>query len=107
MSKTRSRSAVSLEDDGLRLPRPPGVFQRFWGRHPLFGDVLISLFCLLLSLAPVRSPADDLPDHVSQHGGITGKCVSGDSCAEMRRRISASPCAGLIPERQVTMAALA
>ena len=62
MSKPRSRSAVSFDDDGLRLPRPPGVFQRFWGRHPLFGDVLIALFCLLLSLAPVRNPADDLPE---------------------------------------------
>ncbi|MBW8762202.1 MAG: ATP-binding protein [Microbacterium sp.] len=62
MSKSRSRSAVALEDDGLRLPRPPGVFRRFWARHPLFGDVLIALFCLVLSLTPVRAGEHDLPE---------------------------------------------
>lgn len=62
MSKPRSRSAVVLEDDGLRLPRPPGVFRRFWARHPLFADVLIALFCLLLSLTPLRFGADRLPE---------------------------------------------
>jgi signal transduction histidine kinase len=62
VSKPRSRSAIALEDDGLRLPRPPGVFRRFWARHPLFGDVLIALFCLMLSLAPVRGGANEMPE---------------------------------------------
>lgn len=36
-------------EDELRLPRPPGVFRRFWARHPLFADVLIAIFAFLLS----------------------------------------------------------
>ncbi|WP_100812987.1 sensor histidine kinase [Microbacterium lacus] len=36
-------------EDELRLPRPPGVFRRFWARHPLFADILIAVFALLLS----------------------------------------------------------
>lgn len=37
-------------DDGLRLPRPPGVIRRFWARHPRLADVLIALICLTASL---------------------------------------------------------
>jgi len=48
---TRSRSAPPPEDD-LRLPRPPGLIRRFWGRHALLADVLIALFCLLVTLTP-------------------------------------------------------
>lgn len=61
MIKTRSRSDAVREDDELRLPRPPGMFRRFWARHPLFADILIMLVCLLLSITPARGPADDLP----------------------------------------------
>ncbi|WP_144873995.1 sensor histidine kinase [Microbacterium sp. 1.5R] len=51
MTSTRSRSSVR-EDEELRLPRPPGVFRRFWARHPVVADVLITLVCLGLSLLP-------------------------------------------------------
>ncbi|MBO9626780.1 MAG: ATP-binding protein [Microbacterium sp.] len=61
MIQTRSRSDVVRVDDELRLPRPPGMFRRFWARHPLFADILIALFCLLLSLTPARGAGEDLP----------------------------------------------
>lgn len=47
----RSRSPSTSEDD-LRLPRLPGVFRRFWARHPVLADVLIAGVCLLLSIVP-------------------------------------------------------
>jgi signal transduction histidine kinase len=48
----RSRSSSSLAEAELRLPRAPGVIRQFWARHPLFADILIALFCLLISLVP-------------------------------------------------------
>lgn len=60
MTSTRSRSSVR-EDEELRLPRPPGVLRRFWARHPVLADVLITLFCLALSLLPA-SPFDRTGD---------------------------------------------
>ncbi|HKP07408.1 MAG TPA: histidine kinase [Microbacterium sp.] len=44
-------------DDGLLLPRPPGVFRRFWARHPRFADVIVAIVALLLSVptAAIRS----------------------------------------------------
>lgn len=62
MSKTRSRSDVVRDDDELRLPRPPGVFRRFWARHPLLADILIALLCLVLSVVPARATPAHLPD---------------------------------------------
>lgn len=47
---TPDRSVRVHDDADLRLPRPPGVFRRFWSRHPLFSDLLIAFFALLLSL---------------------------------------------------------
>ncbi len=70
MIKTRSRSDAVREDDELRLPRPPGMFRRFWARHPLFADILIMLVCLLLSLAPARGPGEDLPFPVAVAVGV-------------------------------------
>ncbi|WP_372969073.1 sensor histidine kinase [Microbacterium sp.] len=61
MSRTRSRSTSVREDEGLRLPRPPGVLRRFWARHPVVADVLIALVCLLLSLVPAGAITRDLP----------------------------------------------
>ncbi|WP_309127011.1 histidine kinase [Microbacterium sp.] len=55
MSTSRSRSVSVLEDEELRLPRPPGVIRRFWARHPVLADVLIALFCLTASLVPATS----------------------------------------------------
>ncbi|WP_067201763.1 sensor histidine kinase [Microbacterium sp. XT11] len=62
MNTTRSRSDAVREDDELRLPHPPGVFRRFWARHPVFADVLIALICLLLSLIPARTAPSHLPE---------------------------------------------
>lgn len=61
MTRTGSRSTPVREDEGLRLPRPPGVLRRFWARHPVVADVLIALLCLLLSLVPAGVITRDLP----------------------------------------------
>ncbi|MFJ3472622.1 sensor histidine kinase [Microbacterium maritypicum] len=63
MSRTRSRSDSVREDEELRLPRAPGLFRRFWARHPLFADILLALICLFLSLAPAAPyPRTSLPE---------------------------------------------
>ena len=63
MSRTRSRSDSIREDEELRLPRAPGLFRRFWARHPLFADILLALICLFLSLAPAAPyPDPSLPE---------------------------------------------
>lgn len=63
MSRTRSRSDSVREDEELRLPRAPGLFRRFWARHPLFADILLALICLFLSLAPAAPyPRAALPE---------------------------------------------
>nr|WP_208323937.1 histidine kinase [Microbacterium sp. Be9] len=47
----------------MRLPRAPGLFRRFWARHPLFADILLALICLFLSLAPAAPyPNTSLPE---------------------------------------------
>ncbi|MFS2279447.1 histidine kinase [Microbacterium sp. OR21] len=56
MSSPRSRSSDVVVDDGLRLPRPPGVIRRFWARHPLFADILIALICLTASFGVSAIP---------------------------------------------------
>lgn len=61
MTRNRSRSPSVREDEGLRLPRPPGVLRRFWARHPVVADVLIALVCLLLSLVPAGIITRDMP----------------------------------------------
>ncbi|MEV4737964.1 MULTISPECIES: sensor histidine kinase [unclassified Microbacterium] len=58
MTRTRSRSASLREEEELRLPRPPGVLRRFWARHPVVADVLITLLCLALSLLPAAPFAE-------------------------------------------------
>lgn len=60
-----SRSDPPLDEEALRLPRPPGVIRRFWARHPVLADVLIALVCLLLSSAPAtvfREPVADVSE---------------------------------------------
>lgn len=49
---TGSRSDPPLDEEALRLPRPPGAIRRFWARHPRLADVLIALVCLFMSAAP-------------------------------------------------------
>ncbi len=36
--------------DDLLLPRPPGVFRRFWARHPRLTDALVASIAFLLSV---------------------------------------------------------
>ncbi|WP_256209426.1 sensor histidine kinase [Microbacterium sp. LCT-H2] len=50
-AKRRGTDTVR-EDGGLRLPRPPGVFRRFWARHPVLADVLLALLCIVLTITP-------------------------------------------------------
>jgi signal transduction histidine kinase len=38
---------ATREEDELLLPRPPGVFRRFWLRHVLLADSLIALFAVV------------------------------------------------------------
>ncbi|HEY9424966.1 MAG TPA: hypothetical protein VIP54_09215, partial [Microterricola sp.] len=33
---------ASVVGGELRLPKPPGVFRRFWARHPVLTDALIA-----------------------------------------------------------------
>lgn len=62
-----SRSSSSLEDE-LRLPRAPGVFRRFWSRHPLTVDIIVTVLCLFFSLVP--SAAFD-PSRVREPSALT------------------------------------
>lgn len=48
----------------MRLPRPPGVIRRFWGRHPLFADILIAVFALLLTI-PSLTVRATIPETVN------------------------------------------
>lgn len=93
MSKTRSRSASVREDEELRLPRPPGVFRRFWARHPVFADVLIALLCLSLSLTPANRIDASLPDPVGQVLSVLVPVTVVLACATLlwRRRIPLLP----------------
>lgn len=52
MPAKRREPDTVREDEGLRLPRPPGVFRRFWARHPALADVLLTLLCILLTITP-------------------------------------------------------
>lgn len=63
---TGSRSDAPLDEEALRLPRPPGVIRRFWARHPVLADVLIALFCLLLSSAPATVFREPVPPDVPE-----------------------------------------
>jgi len=53
VSRTRSRSDSIREDEELRLPRAPGLFRRFWARHPVVTDVLVAGIPLLMSSATI------------------------------------------------------
>lgn len=82
MIRTRSRSTSVREDEELRLPRPPGVFRRFWARHPRVADALIALVCLFLSLTPATRINPALPAAFSVimavllPAAVVGACVT-------------------------------
>lgn len=56
--------ALTGADDGLLLPRAPGVLRRFWARHPLVADAVLAAVALLLSL-PVASFRSSFPTQPS------------------------------------------
>nr|WP_201471421.1 histidine kinase [Microbacterium hydrocarbonoxydans] len=86
MTSIRSRSTSVREDEGLRLPRPPGVLRRFWARHPVLADVLIALVCLLLSLVPAGVITRDLPMPLAIGVGILVPASVVAACATLMWR---------------------
>lgn len=94
MSRTRSRSDSVREDEELRLPRAPGLFRRFWARHPLFADILLTLLCLFLSLAPAAPyPRTSLPEgtYIAINVATLAMVATGCSTLLWRRRAPLGP----------------
>lgn len=94
MSRTRSRSDSIREDEELRLPRAPGLFRRFWARHPLFADILLALICLFLSLAPAAPyPDPSLPEgtYITLNIATLAMVAIGCSTLLWRRRAPLGP----------------
>ena len=60
-------------DDGLLLPRPPGVFRRFWARHPRTADGIVAAIAFLLS-APSAAIRSEYP--VPPTGGQTALAIA-------------------------------
>lgn len=64
------------------MPRPPGVFRRFWARHPVVGDAVIALLCLFLTLTPASSVRTSIPDpagivlSIIALAGVLAACVA-------------------------------
>ena len=85
-----SRSDSPLEEEALRLPRPPGAIRRFWARHPVLADVLIALVCLLLSSAPAtvfrEPPGSDASEQRTIVINITITVLVVAACALLLRR---------------------
>lgn len=65
MSRRKEIVVGALSDDDLLLPRPPGVFRRFWSQHPLFADILIALAAFLLSAPTLTLRSGSNPTHTS------------------------------------------
>jgi signal transduction histidine kinase len=94
VSRTRSRSDSIREDEELRLPRAPGLFRRFWARHPLFADVLLTVICLFLSLAPAAPyPLTSLPEatYIALNIATLAMVAIGCSTLLWRRRAPLGP----------------
>lgn len=92
MRRTRSRSDSIREDEELRLPRPPGVFRRFWARHPVVADVLLTALCVLLTLTPAAR-LDALPEPWAVVRAIVWPLAVLAACATLlwRRRLPLLP----------------
>lgn len=84
MPRSASQAVVGAApgaDDGLLLPRPPGVLRRFWARHPRFADVIVAVVAFLLSAptAAIRSEypiPPTLPQTVFAIIVVVGACVA-------------------------------
>ncbi|KRB36580.1 sensor histidine kinase [Microbacterium sp. Root180] len=90
MSRADSTPVVGADpgaDDGLLLPRPPGVLRRFWSRHPLIADVLIAGAALLLSL-PAASFRSGFPTQPTVAETVVAIVLIVVACAALvfRRR---------------------
>ncbi|MFS0732873.1 histidine kinase [Microbacterium sp. 1P10UB] len=74
-------------DDDLLLPRPPGVFRRFWSRHPRLADGMIALIAVFFSLpsAALRAGAPD-PATPEQAWIALAMIVAGGVALLFRRR---------------------
>lgn len=94
MSRTRSRSDSVREDEELRLPRAPGLFRRFWARHPLFADVLLTVICLLISFVEAGPiTIDAIPEATYIALAITHTVLAMIGCSTLlwRRRAPFAP----------------
>ncbi|MCT1479314.1 sensor histidine kinase [Microbacterium sp. p3-SID336] len=93
MSRTRSRSDSIREDEELRLPRPPGVLRRFWARHPVVADVMLTILCILLSLTPAARLDPSLPEPFAFLLSVLGPTAVVLACATLlwRRRVPLLP----------------
>lgn len=94
MSRTRSRSDSIREDEELRLPRAPGLFRRFWARHPFLADVLLTLLCLVLSLSPASAISNStMPEatYIALNVASLTMVVAGCSTLLWRRRAPMGP----------------
>jgi signal transduction histidine kinase len=80
------RESLPAEDE-LRLPKPPGVFRRFWARHPLGTDILIAVVALLLSV-PAVVARSFLPEPIDPWMTGTGIALALLGCVALvwRRR---------------------
>ncbi len=81
-------------DEELRLPRAPGLFRRFWARHPVLADVLLALFCFFLSLAPAGRPYDSsMPESTYIALSVGTLTLVAVACATLiwRRRAPLGP----------------
>lgn len=72
--------ASTGSDDDLLLPRTPGVFRRFWARHPRLTDVLVAAVAFLLSGPGVAvragMPAPSLAETWVAIGSLMIGCVA-------------------------------
>ena len=94
MRRTRSRSDSIREDEELRLPRAPGVFRRFWARHPVVADSLIAGLCFLLSVGSagiIDSSAPDPDVAAALQPLIVVLVILGCASVLMRRRAPIVP----------------
>ena len=81
-------------DEELRLPRAPGLFRRFWARHPVLADVLLALLCFFLALAPAgHIAAGSVPEPVYIALNIATMVAIALACCSLlwRRRIPVLP----------------
>lgn len=74
-------------EDELRLPRPPGVIRRFWGRHPFLTDILIAVGALLASLPALtaRAPLQEPVSGWSVAAGVAMTAAAGVALVWRRR----------------------